>query len=358
MTTETPEIKPIKNCPYCKGTDVIKSGLRKKKLETVQVYYCRHCDKKFTPLITKSKTYPVALILKSLINYNRFLSSGEILDQLKKQYGHDVSIASVLGWIKEYDHYLPFLRMREFLAKKLNSGQEKLSDLVHEQRLFHNQIYDFKYHRAKMNVLMDEDYKNYKLRAAQSFLELVIGECPHQIFKESQKRSSEFKDIFNLDEVRITRKSNRACDMARFVMQAVANNKMRHERLQEFMLFCDSTTIATEIPVLLDKEDIGHYKNMLNFKIPIDLADEEVITGHIDILQLRNGMIHILDFKPSACKVKPIDQLTIYALALSRLTSLRLYNFKCAWFDEDDYYEFYPLHVVYKKKKKSRTRRN
>jgi len=57
-----------------------------------------------------------------------------------------------------------------------------------------------------------------------------------------------------------------------------------------------------------------------------------------------------MDFKPSADRAKPIEQLTIYALALSRLTSLRLHSFKCAWFDEQDYFEFFPLHVVYKKK--------
>jgi hypothetical protein len=56
-----------------------------------------------------------------------------------------------------------------------------------------------------------------------------------------------------------------------------------------------------------------------------------------------------MDYKPSARKVKPQDQLTIYALALSRLTSIRLYHFKCSWFDKENYYEFYPLHVVYKK---------
>jgi len=88
--------------------------------------------------------------------------------------------------------------------------------------------------------------------------------------------------------------------------------------------------------------------------VPIDLADEEVITGHIDFIQVRNGTIHIMDYKPSAAKVKPIDQLTLYALALSRLTSLRLFNFKCAWFDENDYFEFFPLHVVMKKKKRKR----
>ena len=59
-----------------------------------------------------------------------------------------------------------------------------------------------------------------------------------------------------------------------------------------------------------------------------------------------------MDYKPSAAKERPVDQLTIYALALSRLTGLRLYNMKCAWFDDKNYYEFFPLHVVYKKKQK------
>jgi ATP-dependent exoDNAse (exonuclease V) beta subunit len=73
-------------------------------------------------------------------------------------------------------------------------------------------------------------------------------------------------------------------------------------------------------------------------------------TGHIDFLQVRNGSIHILDYKPNAKRERPFQQLLLYALALSRLTGLRLYDFKCAWFDENDYYEFFPLHLVYRPK--------
>jgi transposase-like protein len=347
------EVKQINVCPYCKGTKIVKSGFRKKKLEKIQVFYCKHCDKKFTPIVTKNRTYPVAVILQSLISYNRFETREKITEKLKDQYGLDVSIGTIINWVNRYEKYLPFLRMREFLAQKLNNKKARLSDYFFENRLFHKQIYDFKYHRAKLDILIEEDYKNFKLRAIKEFLELSVSECPHQVFKESNVRSSEYKNCFNLDEVRITRKNNRACEMAKFVMQAIANNKLRHEKLQEFMIFCDSTTVATEVPVLLDNDDIQHFKKMLNYKVPVELKNEEdVITGHIDIVQLRNGMIHILDFKPSASKEKPVDQLTIYALALSRLTGLRLYHFKCAWFDEDDYYEFYPLHVVYKKRKK------
>ncbi|MDO8579313.1 MAG: hypothetical protein Q7R72_00370, partial [bacterium] len=54
---------------------------------------------------------------------------------------------------------------------------------------------------------------------------------------------------------------------------------------------------------------------------------------------------------------KPIEQLTWYAMALSRLTGLRLFEFKCAWFDDKDYYEFYPLHIVKKLQARKRARK-
>ena len=52
-----------------------------------------------------------------------------------------------------------------------------------------------------------------------------------------------------------------------------------------------------------------------------------------------------------ANKINAIEQLTIYALALTSRTKLALKDFKCAWFDENNYFEFFPLHVVYEKRK-------
>ena len=48
---------------------------------------------------------------------------------------------------------------------------------------------------------------------------------------------------------------------------------------------------------------------------------------------------------------KPIAQLMIYALALSQRTGLDLFDFVCAWFDENSYFEFYPRHVVEKRRR-------
>jgi len=345
LKKEEKNYKILVNCPYCSGK-IVKRGVRKKKFEEVQIYYCKNCDKRFTSQITKNKTYPLRIILDTLTFYNKLYSFEEISNLIKNKYGMGLSPRIISRWIEEYKNYLPFLRMREFVIKNY-----KRKELIEESKMIHQQIYNFKFHRAKADLILGEEFRHFKFKPLRDFLELVSSECPHQIFREKQERASEKKEKFNLNEVKIIPKKSSASQFANFVIQAVSNNKERHEVLEEFMLYNDSVTIAVEVPVLMDVEDINHYKFELGFDIPFSLKDDQYLTGHIDLIQIRNGSIYIMDFKPSAKKEKPIVQLTLYALALSRLTGIRLYHFKCAWFDSKDYFEFFPLHVVYKKKK-------
>lgn len=143
----------------------------------------------------------------------------------------------------------------------------------------------------------------------------------------------------------MTRKENHATRLAALVLPTALNNKKRHETLQRFMLVNDSVTVAVEVPVYLRRDDIAYYRKR-GFDADLESA---VITGHIDFLQIRNGHIHILDYKPDARKETHAHvQLTIYALALARRARLPLKFFKCGWFDEKDYFEFFPLQGVYK----------
>jgi hypothetical protein len=66
-----------------------------------------------------------------------------------------------------------------------------------------------------------------------------------------------------------------------------------------------------------------------------------IITGHIDFLQVRNGAVHILDYKPDTRTNTPIAQLAIYALT-RRVPGLKLIDIKCAWFNEREHCEFFP----------------
>jgi hypothetical protein len=121
------------------------------------------------------------------------------------------------------------------------------------------------------------------------------------------------------------------------VLPTASTNRRRHETLQRFMLVNDSVTVAAEVPVYLTRDDIAYYRGR-----GFDLGFEsEVITGHVDFLQIRNGHVHMLDRKETYPHVQP----TIYALARARRTGLPLRFFKCGWFDERDYFDFYPSRV-------------
>lgn len=335
-------IPPISHCPYCSGKNVVKRGARKKKYEIQQRYLCNDCKRSFVPPKVKGKSFPLKVILEGLSYYNTGFTLEESCRLLKEEYGLEVKDSTLSDWVKEFEPICRYSRLRPYGLKLYTPNQ-----VIQTVHLFHRQVYDFSVHRAKL-ALMLQEHKHGKFGNLREFLEAIQAECPHQFFQEGE-RISELKVKFDFSEVILKGKQNFATRIAGLVLQAVNDNKERHKAMQRFMLCNDSVTVGVEVPVYMDQYDLEHLQDELKFKIPLKL--KRVLTGHIDILQLRNGAVHILDYKPKASAGKRgivVSQLTLYALALSRLTGLRLYDFKCAWFDENDYFEFFPLHVVYK----------
>ena len=109
------------------------------------------------------------------------------------------------------------------------------------------------------------------------------------------------------------------------------------------MLLTDDSTMAVEVPVYLTPEDVAYFQSR-GFNLDFEPA---LITGHIDILQIRNGSVYILDYKPEARKQKRAHvQLTIYALALSPRANIPLEKITCIWFDELDSFHLRPHQTV------------
>lgn len=352
-------------CPYCNSSDFVKRGVRNKKHEVVQLYLCRNveCGRTFTAERVKGKRFPLQVILEGISYYNLGLTLEQTCELLGKKFP-DVAApipATLSSWIEEYKPICRFERMRPYAIKLF--PPQKMIEVV---SMAHRQLYRFRYHRAK-TLLSMEEFKNRRFGRLKEYLDNVSSETPHQYFQDGE-RMSEIRSKFDKTDMIVKSKSNFANKTAEFVLRSVADNQGRHDALQRFMIANDSVTVATEVPVYIRKEDVEHMENELKFKITTDGLLElkgdkqaqrfpKLLTGHIDIVQIRNGMVHILDYKPNASKEKPIEQLTWYALALSRLTGLRLFEFKCAWFDDKDFYEFYPLHVVKKLQAKKNARK-
>ena len=334
-------------CFFCDGTDITRRGKRYKKHEIVQLWYCRTCNVVFTPQHTKGKTYPLKLILEGLIYYYRGHTASQTLRRLKDRFGLAIAPRTFETWLSEYKPLTTYARLRK-------EGREHFTPhkLIRSVRLHHQQVYHYRVHNGKLSLILNtKQHRDYAPIGA--YLTEMATDCPHHLFQDGG-RASKGKETFNLDAVEIKSKQTHAQRATNLVLQTVTNNYRRHDEVQRFMLTTDSVTVAVEVPILLTPEDITYMRDQLGFDIPIHT--DTTLTGHIDVLQIRNGAVHILDYKPNAVKEKPISQLMVYALALSRRTGLRLYDFTCAWFDEDRYYEFYPLHVVHKINKGTRRR--
>lgn len=342
-------------CIYCQSQTIVKRGKRKKKLEEVQLYLCKACGRTFTGQTVKGKKFPLRLILEGVSLYHLGFSFAESARRMEQEFGLPVDPGTLARWVEQLSDICTYSRMREY-GLKLYSPHQVIQSFV----MRHQQKYTFRYHRAKMALLLQE-YQHARFAPLRELLDIVVDECPHELFKtgpnlgiikraKEQKRSSELKGVFDMSGVRIAEKVNYAVHLAQLALQAVGDNKLRHEALQRFMIACDSVTVATELPVYFEEDDALHMRQELGFDIPA--AIDGLVTGHIDFVQLRNRSVHILDYKPEAAKQYPVDQLTLYALALSRLTGLRLFDMRCAWFDERRYYEFFPLHVVHKKRRR------
>jgi transposase-like protein len=315
-------------CLSCNGGRVIKKGIRKLKMGNVQKYFCKDCGANFTNKKLGNSSYSANVILEALNNYNLGMTLEESSKKINMKFHVKTYPRLISSWLKKYEEIVPYKKFRQ----GDNGGQEMV-----EKQFDHKQPYLFKYHKTKVNKFFNKYFsglKNYLLR--------VVENCPNEFFVEENSRASQTKFNFNLSELVVREKRNFACDVANFAVKSIKTNYERHDFVENFLLVNDTATLACEVPIWLDFRDVpSELSSLVEF--------ENVLTGHVDILQCRFGLVYVLDYKPEASKEnkgKVISQLFSYALALSVQTGIWLRNFRCAWFDEGNYYEFSPGEIV------------
>lgn len=301
-------------CPSCKSSSSVKNGRRKLRFETVQTYQCKQCHHRFQQRKLTHKTYKPSIIYYALILYHQ----GHTFDKTKRlvnlRFKVNVGISTIHSWVSEFKDLCPIHNRRDEISF--------YDPLIFQKRFDHeNLAYVYRLHYGKM----ERDVKTSFPRL-YSYLKRFEKGCPDAFF-EIGKRCSQPPYQINVEP---QTRMNLACEMARFSVLAAPTNYHRHDMVETFMITTDLATIACEIPVWYWDKTI-----------------DEGITGHIDILQIRNGLVYILDFKPDA-KRKSVaaGQLFHYARALSFRTRIPLISIRCAWFDEHQYFEFSPHKYV------------
>ncbi len=343
----TIQVKP-RFCPHCDSRDIIKKGTRKNQYRLIQLYFCKSCLKYFTETDIQRVKYPPKVILQSISLYNLGYTQDEVCRLIAKKHRLHIPRRTISEWLGRYRPICSYSRLRA-KGKELYYPEK-----IIEIHLFtHRQVYAFKVHRAKLDLLASELPPSFVFRLKEYLFRIPTDKFPHHIFEPKEEeqetrlpRSSQTR-FETLPFVKLE-KQNRANDLAALGLVLAKRTIDRHPCIQEFMLVNDSTTVACEVPVYLTHDDILYF-NRKGFTVPLQ-NQSTPITGHIDFVQIRNGLIHILDYKPDANKINPVSQLTIYALGLASRTKLPLKTFKCAWFDDKHYFEFFPLHAVYPRK--------
>lgn len=127
----------VERCPYCLGTTIRREGKRQKKHETIQLWYCRTCNRVFTPQRAKGKTYPLKIILESIMLYCQGYTRGETSQRINERFGIVVPPRTLSNWIAEYRPLTTYARLREEGAKRFRPSR-----IIRATRLQHQQVYD------------------------------------------------------------------------------------------------------------------------------------------------------------------------------------------------------------------------
>jgi transposase-like protein len=298
------------SCPKCESKNIVKRGKRAGKFKDKQLYECKKCGRRFTEPSLENMIHSPKVIYYALNCYHAGLTFEQSSKKVNRKFKVKTSKSTIHSWINMFQKFCPISFMRpKFLDHK---------DVLFTKRFEHENLdYLFMYHRYKIEVLARKNF----LGLARYITSFEHG-CP-DVFFEVGKRCS--KPMFKV-KVKTRQQFNLACKMAGFAVQAAGNNLQRHKIVERFMLINDAATVACEVPVWYwDKK--------------IDTG----ITGHIDMIQVRNGVVYIMDYKPNASKDKnAANQLYHYASALSYRTKIPLDKIRCAWFDEEAYFEYSP----------------
>ena len=330
--------KPPLHCPTCSSRKIIRKGVRRKKLETVQLWRCTICKRVFTPApgALRNKTYPLPVILRGMELYNLGYPLSQVVTKLKSRFGYSISNSTINNWIHEHEELMSYHRLRKEAIRAFRP-----TTTIKSVKLYHRQVYEFAYHQPKL-LFTRSSMQHGKFAGLADFIESVPTICPHELFGESARASQLDAGFINPSRLIVTPKENFATRTAEFVLPTIGNNYLRHGTLQRFMLVNDSVTVAVEIPIWLKPSDIAEIEAEYSTRLLAQGAEGASITGHIDFIQVRHDKVHILDYKPDAKTNRPVAQLTIYALAISRLAGIPLFDIKCAWFNEEQYCEFFP----------------
>jgi len=193
----------------------------------------------------------------------------------------------------------------------------------------HGWFYHYRIHEKKTENLCSECFATLS-----DYLYGIFDRCPDDYFNSGPRSSALRIDV----GASLKNEDNHSvCLLAK---QGLVWNeyKTAHSNVQLFMLNFDKNTLGVEVPIWIMPEELEGFELFFKESLPL--------TGHIDVLQVKDGKIWVWDYKPKAHLEKyATTQTYFYALMLSKRTGISLENFMCGYFDEKLAFTFNPSDV-------------
>jgi transposase-like protein len=302
-------------CPHCANKNLIKAGLRNTTRQgVIQKYYCKNCKKYCSDKPQPHTHYPIQVILYGLQLYNKGYPLSKVKTLLGKKYRYSPPERTMYSWIARYRPLLSFLPLR----KRFNLHPD---DLTTTLRFHHQQVYPFSYHHLKLNIA------NKHLPQLKRYINWMTRNLSDKIFLQGPRASQESICQQN-NPVSVVEKKHDSSSLAALALHLKHKQQSAHEAVESFFLFNDAYTVCMELPVFLNPKET----TLFDITSPL--------TGHIDLIQIRNNKLYIMDYKPNLNHPeKYAGQLLAYKQAIHHRTQIPKDHIITAVFNEYAYYE-------------------
>lgn len=128
------------SCPNCDSKNIIKRGIRKNILLEIQLYYCKQCDKTFSPALIKKVKYPSFPTIEPSLKTKLALPTTSSLSKISLHFAK----FSDLKWMRAGAIGMLFARRRRINTQTQphHSKNQPISSLFqHQFILFHLFLY-------------------------------------------------------------------------------------------------------------------------------------------------------------------------------------------------------------------------
>ncbi|MFW9822857.1 MAG: hypothetical protein ACFFE4_07985 [Candidatus Thorarchaeota archaeon] len=134
------------------------------------------------------------------------------------------------------------------------------------------------------------------------------------------------KKLIRTGQIELSGSNSKLPQHAQNVMEIFKVNKIQgipgHEPILKNILIKDKNSIAIEVPVWNE-------------------AENKLITGHIDLIQVENDVVKVIDYKPEGNFLYSLPQVAMYGFLLKE--KLKIKNLKCISFNKHEAWEYDPL---------------